>query len=55
MATRAPSTGMFSRRIASRPVTNTPRPVACTRPGEPPRWIGLPVTTPVAVAPVFIE
>jgi len=43
------------RRAASRPVTNTPRPVALTRPSEPPRWIGLPVTTPVAVLPVFIE
>jgi hypothetical protein len=29
--------------------------VALTRPSEPPRWIGLPVTTPVAVAPTFIE
>ena len=37
------------RRAASRPVTKTPRPVALTRPSEPPRWIGLPVTTPVAV------
>ena len=43
------------RRAASRPVTNTPRPVALTRPSEPPRSIGLPVTTPVAVEPVFIE
>ena len=37
------------RRAASRPVTKTPRPVALTRPSEPPRWSGLPVTTPVAV------
>jgi hypothetical protein len=43
------------RRAASRPVTNTPRPVAFTRPRLPPRWMGLPVTTPVAVAPTFIE
>ena len=43
------------RRAASRPVTNTPRPVAFTRPRLPPRCSGLPVTTPVAVAPVFIE
>ena len=54
-ATRAPSRFMPSRRAASRPVTNTPRPVALTRPSEPPRCSGLPVTTPVAVVPVFIE
>jgi hypothetical protein len=39
----------------SRPVTNTPRPVAFSRPREPPRWIGLPVTTPVMVVPWFME
>jgi hypothetical protein len=44
-----------SRRAASRPVTKTPRPVALTRPSEPPRCKGLPVTTPVPVVPVFIE
>ena len=54
-ATRAPSMLMLRRRIASRPTTNTPRPVAATRPSEPPSGIGLPVTTPVAVAPTFIE
>jgi hypothetical protein len=54
-ATRAPSSGKPMRRAASRPVTNTPRPVALTRPSEPPRCKGLPVTTPVAVVPVFIE
>jgi len=40
---------------ASTPTVNTPRPVASTRPSEPPRSTGLPVTTPVAVEPVFIE
>ncbi len=55
-ATRAPSMLMFRRRIAtSLPTTNTPRPVASTRPREPPRGIGLPVTTPVAVVPWFME
>ncbi|MFM2053630.1 MAG: hypothetical protein RL456_1667 [Pseudomonadota bacterium] len=54
-ATRAPSRFSPRRRAASRPVTNTPRPVALTRPSEPPRWMGLPVTTPLAVAPTFIE
>ena len=29
------------RRAASRPVTKTPRPVALTRPSEPPRWMRL--------------
>jgi hypothetical protein len=29
--------------------------VAFTRPSEPPSAIGLPVTTPVAVAATFIE
>ena len=48
-ATRAPSRSRPMRRAASRPVTKTPRPVALTRPSEPPRCIGLPVTTPVAV------
>jgi hypothetical protein len=38
------------RRAASRPVTNTPRPVALTRPRLPPRRMGL----PVAVLPVFM-
>ena len=31
------------------------RPVASRRPSEPPRSMGLPVTTPVAVEPVFME
>ena len=52
---RAPSMDTFIRRAVSRPTTNTPRPVALTRPSDPPSSIGLPVTTPVAVAPVFIE
>ncbi len=33
----------------------TPRPVASWRPRLPPSAIGLPVTTPVAVPPRFIE
>ncbi len=54
-AMRAPRRSMPRRRAASRPVTNTPRPVAFTRPSEPPRCRGFPVTTPVAVPPTFIE
>ena len=51
----APASLRPMRLAASTPVTYTPRPVAFTRPSEPPRWIGLPVTTPVAVAPTFME
>ncbi len=54
-ATRAPSSTSPVRRAASTPTVNTPRPVASTRPSEPPSSTGLPVTTPVAVAPVFME
>jgi hypothetical protein len=43
------------RRAASRAAMNTPRPVASWRPRLPPSAIGLPVTTPVAVPPRFIE
>ena len=38
-----------------RVTTATPRPVASRRPADPPSSIGLPVTTPVAVAPSFME
>jgi hypothetical protein len=55
MAMRAPPIGMFKRRIASHPTTKTPRPVALTRPSEPPRWTGFPVTTPGLASPVFIK
>jgi hypothetical protein len=54
-ATRAPSIGRPVSLAASTPTVNTPRPVASTRPSEPPRSTGLPVTTPVAVAPTFME
>ena len=53
--TRALDTSMFRSRAASQPTTNTPRPVASTRPRLPPSAIGLPVTTPVAVEPSFME
>ena len=53
-AMRAPSMGMPSFFMASAPVTNTPRPVASLRPRLPPRLMGLPVTTPVAVRPTFM-
>ncbi len=36
-------------RAASEMVTTQPRPVASTRPSEPPRLTGLPVTTPGTV------
>ena len=49
------ATLMFRSRAASQPTTNTPRPVASTRPRLPPSAIGLPVTTPVAVEPSFME
>ncbi len=54
-ATRAPLISRPILRAASEPTTNTPRPVASWRPSEPPSEIGLPVTTPVAVLPEFIE
>ncbi|MNH27560.1 hypothetical protein D3C79_876770 [compost metagenome] len=54
-ATLAPSSCTPKRLATSQPVTNTPRPVAFSRPREPPRWIGLPVTTPVMVVPWFME
>ena len=54
-ATRAPSSGMPSFFMASAPETNTPRPVASARPRLPPSDTGLPVTTPVAVRPTFME
>ena len=43
------------RAAASCPTVKTPRPVASRCPSEPPRSIGLPVTTPVAFSPTFIE
>ena len=46
---------MPRRRMASHPVTNTPRPVALARPSEPPRCTGFPVTTPVLAIPVFMS
>ncbi|MNV68623.1 hypothetical protein D3C71_1614890 [compost metagenome] len=53
-AMRAPSIFRPVWCAASRPTVNTPRPVASRRPSEPPRSTGLPVTTPVAVSPVFM-
>ena len=53
-AIRAPSSFTPTFRMAASPVTNTPRPVASARPSDPPSATGLPVTTPVAVLPVFM-
>lgn len=53
--TLAPGTLTLRSRAASQATTNTPRPVASTRPRLPPSAMGLPVTTPVAVEPSFIE
>ena len=50
-ATLAPSIGMARWRAASEAVTNTPFAVASKRPTEPPRAIGLPVTTPGTTYP----
>ena len=54
-ATRAPSMLRPICAAASQAMVNTPRPVASRRPSEPPTSTGLPVTTPVAVSPMFIE
>jgi hypothetical protein len=54
-AMRAPLISMPIRVAASQPTTKTPRPVASRRPRLPPSEIGLPVTTPEAVLPWFIE
>ena len=43
-----------ARRFAPRRRTRRGR-SPCTRPSDPPSEIGLPVTTPVAVPPTFIE
>ena len=46
MATLAPASSRPVRRSVSRVTIVRPRPVASTRPPDPPRAIGLPVTTP---------
>ena len=55
IAIRAPSMGMPFARRASRVAIPTPSPVAEVRPSEPPRTIGLPVTTPGTEKPALTE
>ena len=55
MATVAPCGSIPLTRSASRAAIATPSPVADVRPSEPPRTIGLPVTTPGTENPALTE
>ncbi len=54
MAILAPSMVLFCVARNLRSTFMTPRPVASSRPTEPPRWTGLPVTTPSSWWPTIM-